>query len=380
MILRPSGVLIDGEIRLGLEIEVEDGVIQRVSFSRGLPDGTLIAPAFVNAHSHLEYRCFQDRIVEADYFSWIKRLTELKTGQTKKAVRADCRRASLENQISGVGVIGEHSDRPGAASAMALRGMQGTIYFELITFLEQECPEAKREAWQRRFSTESAKFSGRCGIAPHAPYTVDAETLKWSASLGLTVSIHVAETALERKLFAERSGPLADLYHRFGFELPAESKSSVSYLDSLGILNDRTQVVHGCDVDDVDIEVMKSAGVSVAHCPRSNERLGCPISPVRRLLEAGIPVGLGLDSAASSGKIDMFEEMRSALYSSRRLGEYLEPQQILNMATTLGAQSLGIENHRIEAGSSVSMIRIQGEFGNEEELIEKGSVEAIEWI
>ena len=60
-----------------------------------------------------------------------------------------------------------------------------------------------------------------------------------------------------------------------------------------------------------------SGGVPVAHCPRSNALLGCGIAPLTALRAAGVVVGLGTDSPASTPSFDVFEEMRAAIYAAR---------------------------------------------------------------
>ena len=107
--------------------------------------------------------------------------------------------------------------------------------------------------------------------------------------------------------------------------------------------------------------------------------LNCPTAPVRQMLDAGILVGLGLDSAASSGPIDMFEEMRA-------VSVLIRPEEIWNMATTMGADSIRFAAHelpawRIERGSSVPLIKINvTDAYSTEELIERGSPDRVEWV
>jgi len=147
----------------------------------------------------------------------------------------------------------------------------------------------------------------------------------------------------------------------------------------MGFLKPHTQVVHVCDVTSEEIDRLASRGVTVAHCPRSNENLLCPPSPVARMREKGIIVGLGLDSAATSGKIDMFAEMRAAIRAAERRGEPLTPESIWTMATTDGAKSIFLSrNWKIEPGGNPDLILIDpGKARNLEELIQFGSPRAI---
>ena len=108
---------------------------------------------------------------------------------------------------------------------------------------------------------------------------------------------------------------------------------------------------HCVKVDAEEIELLAGHDVAVAHCPRSNALLGCGIAPVRELLDAGVRVGLGTDSPASTPSFDMFEEMRAALYAARARAERpdaLTANEALELATLGSAGVLGLAD---ETGS-----------------------------
>jgi 5-methylthioadenosine/S-adenosylhomocysteine deaminase len=108
---------------------------------------------------------------------------------------------------------------------------------------------------------------------------------------------------------------------------------------------------HCVTVDDGEIALLAEHAVAVAHCPRSNALLGCGIAPVRELLDAGITVGLGTDSPASTPSFDFFEELRAALFFARareRSPEALSATEALELATLGSARALGLSD---EVGS-----------------------------
>lgn len=321
MILRPEAVVLDGVLTRGLQVEL-DGDVPHFSPWHGATEPWVLSPAFVNAHSHLEYRGLQRAIDADDYWPWIRRLTELKMSQTEAEVRRDCLLAAQENVASGVGYLVEHSDRPFAAPAMSETSLSGFIFLELITLMEHAAPDEKRRQVESR---RPADFP--CALAPHAPYTVDPTTLK-SFAAGDPFSIHVAETEYENEFFRFGLGPIAEFYHRFGIPFSATGRSVVEILHEWGLVRAGAQFVHVCAVSPSDLELLAAGGVTVAHCPRSNLALGCPRSPVRAMLDQGIEVGLGLDSAASSGPVDFFAEMREA-YSVGNLAA----EEVWQMAT-----------------------------------------------
>lgn len=358
-------------LHLGLEVEVENGQVQRIGPHSGMPEPYILSAAFVNAHSHLEYRSLMGRVGGCGFFEWIRNITKAKMEQEEAEVRESCRLAARENRAAGVGFIGEHSDRPFSREAMDEAGLEGVIFQEVITFLEQESPAEKVAIVRKKAEAQRAVMS------PHAPYTVDAATLKMLGAQGERISIHACESQAEVDFFLEGTGPFAEMYQRAGFNPPASGVTPIQYLDELGLLNERLQLVHACAVSDADLDLIAESGASVAHCPRSNIALDCPPARIKEMLRRGIPVGLGLDSAASSGPINMFAEMQAALEVS---GHRLTGEEVWRMAVEGGAESLGLERWGLHEGSRTPLIKIHVSGAQTtDDLIEQGAPERVEW-
>jgi aminodeoxyfutalosine deaminase len=318
----------------------------------------VLSPAFVNAHSHLEYRAFLGSFEEhREYWPWIRALTLAKLEQDMGSVRADCELAASENRATGVFAIAEHSDRPFARKAMTLAGLVGSVFQELITFSEDRWAVVTSQA------ADQSAF-----VSPHAPYTVDPTSLARFAD-GPPFSIHAAETPAENEWVSEGTGPIAEFRKRAGYTDSIGYRSVLSYLDSIGLLRPGIQLVHCCAVDEEDIVLMAQRGVMVAHCPVSNQRLACPAAPVREMIDAGVPVGLGLDSAASGGAIDFFHHMRAALSVS---GHRLHPEEVWKMATRT----------ELPGFSSASPWIAMHTPGCDctRDLIERGAPSCVEWL
>jgi 5-methylthioadenosine/S-adenosylhomocysteine deaminase len=104
---------------------------------------------------------------------------------------------------------------------------------------------------------------------------------------------------------------------------------------------------HCVTVDAEEIALLARHDVAVAHCPRSNALLGCGVAPLRELLDAGVRVGLGTDSPASTPSFDMFEEMRAAVLLARarqRRAAALSAKEALDLATLGAARALGLDD------------------------------------
>src|SRR5262249_46026654 len=116
----------------------------------------------------------------------------------------------------------------------------------------------------------------------------------------------------------------------------------VEYLEGLGWLTHDVWCAHCVHLSDTDIATFARTGVGVAHCPTSNLRIGAGVAPVRRLVDAGVRVGLGVDGSASNERGDLFLEVKQALLVARGIGgpEALTAREALRLGTRGGAEIL----------------------------------------
>jgi cytosine/adenosine deaminase-related metal-dependent hydrolase len=179
-------------------------------------------------------------------------------------------------------------------------------------------------------------------VAPCSPFSVTGQLMRDSADLarrlGLRLHTHLAETVEEEEYCKELYGC-----------------RPVEYLEELGWLEGDVWCAHCVHLSDEDVATFGSKGVGVAHCPASNLRLGAGIARVRELLDAGAPVGLGVDGSASNERGDLSFEVKQALLVARARGGpgALTAREALRLATRGGAAVLGRDDiGSLEPGKS----------------------------
>jgi 5-methylthioadenosine/S-adenosylhomocysteine deaminase len=138
-------------------------------------------------------------------------------------------------------------------------------------------------------------------------------------------------------------------------------KSLVGHLEKLGVLSERLSAAHAIWLDDDDIARLGQSGVSVAHNPSSNLRLGSGVAPVRKMLGNGIVVGIGTDASNTSDGQNMFEATRLASYLSRIDGfatdQWISAAEAFHLATEGSARVLGFEKiGRLAAGYEADIV------------------------
>ena len=191
----------------------------------------------------------------------------------------------------------------------------------------------------------------KCGVSPHAPYTVCGPQLEMIAQFALDenlpLTMHAAETLMEVSLLREGRGAFADGLKNRGIEWQPPALSPIQYLKQHGILATRPLLAHCIQVNAQDIATLADTQTRVAHWPKSNSQLGHGAAPLRRFIAQGLAVGLGSDSVASNNVCDLLDEARYALLlarSNRAEGGAacdLSAEDVLRMATQGGARALG---------------------------------------
>jgi 5-methylthioadenosine/S-adenosylhomocysteine deaminase len=163
----------------------------------------------------------------------------------------------------------------------------------------------------------------------------------WARSEHLPVAVHVAESSAESELLLRGAGPFAEAWRARGIPLPSPAgRTPIGWLAEHGALSDQTLCIHAVQVDRRDLGRLADSGAAVAHCPLSNRAHGHGEAPLQALLESGIRVGLGTDSAVSVGQLDLLAEARAAA----GLAPSLDADDLIELCTLSGARALGLDS------------------------------------
>ncbi len=316
-----------------------------------------IVPGLVNSHSHLELTAMRGFLEneESDFFAWLKKLTFARLERmTADDLNVSAQWGACEAARAGVTCVADASDAAyESMKALCTVGLRGIVFQESFGPDERLAQEnfAKLQAKITRLrGLETALV--KCGVSPHAPYTVSGPQLEMIAHFALAeelpLMMHAAETLMEAALLSEGRGAFADGLKSRGIEWQAPGLSTIQYLKQHGILATQPLLAHCIQVDTADIETLGETGSKIAHCPKSNSKLRHGVAPLTKLLDQGITIGLGSDSVASNNVCDLFEEARYALLlarsgpATRDLVTDLSAQDGLQLATRGGATALGI--------------------------------------
>jgi cytosine/adenosine deaminase-related metal-dependent hydrolase len=314
--------------------------------------GLLATPGLVNAHTHLYQWITRGYATDSSLFDWLTALYPVWAGLDAELVHAaaaanlgwlaltGCSTSTdhhyifpagrgdlLEAEIIAAREIGLRF-HPGRGS-MNLGQSAGGLPPDSVVEEHDDILAATQAAIDRWHDPSFGAMT-RIAVAPCSPFSVTTELMRDSADLarraGVRMHTHLAETLDEEQ-----------------FCLQTYGRTPAQYMEDLGWLGPDVWLAHCVHLSDEAVGRLAASDTAVAHCPTSNGRLGSGIAPVRALLAAGAPVGLGVDGSASNESGAMIDELHQALLSARlRSGPLaLTVRQALQLATMGGARCLG---------------------------------------
>lgn len=317
--------------------------------------GHIVTPGLINTHHHM-YQSLTRVIPSAqdgELFNWLTNLYPIWANLTAEMVHVSTQAAMAELILSGCTTSSDHlyiypndcklDDSLAAAreigmrfhaarGAMSVGQSKGGLPPDRV--VEDEAVILRDT--QRLIETyhDAGRYAmQRIVVAPCSPFSVSRDLMKEAASLARSyeVSLHTH--------LAENAKDIA--YSRKKFNMtPAQ------YAEDCGWVGHDVWHAHCVQLDDEGIHLFSRTGTGVAHCPCSNMRLASGIAPIRKMLDAGVPVGLGVDGCASNDSAHMLGETRQAMLL-QRVGfgpDAMSARQALELATLGGAKVLNRED------------------------------------
>lgn len=249
--------------------------------------------------------------------------------------------AKAVEEIGMRGVLGRHvMDQPGYALEESI------IHPGLVETKEYGMKEVLH-MYQRWHGKHGRIF---IWFAPRTPGAVTIETYKEivakAKELGIGITMHLAEVKEDVEYFKKEF-----------------NCKPVEFCQKIGMLGSNVVLAHVVWVDDEEIQLLAKTGTHVAHNPSCNMKLGSGLTPVAKMLKAGVNVGLGCDGGPSNDNYDLIEEMKIAALGQALINmdpKAITAEEVIEMATIRGAKALGLDKEigSIEEGKKADIILI----------------------
>lgn len=343
-VLTPSGWLQPGYVLVDEELitAVEEG-----SPPSGLEVGevisarhTAVIPGLINGHTHLSQTFMRGLGGGRTLLRWLKeRIWPLQEAISPEQLKLAALLGLVENLRCGATEVIDHhkivtttAHTEAVCEAAEMIGLRVTVARSWADRgANAESQASILAAFERLYEQQNeGRKHLRIANGPISTWRCSAEMLiathELSQRYGAPTHIHVSENHNEVQISLDES-----------------RMRPVTWLDSIGVLDENTQVVHAVWLDDSEIDLLSKRGAIVIHCPVSNAVLGSGIAPLAELMHRGIRVRLGTDGSASNDTQDIWETIKAALLFSRATSKdatIISPADSLSMAlTTDGLQS-----------------------------------------
>lgn len=342
-------------------IFVRDGIIQAVGTIEDMPDAAqvdeildlrhhIVMPGMVNTHHHMFQNLTRVMAQNHELFDWLKTLYPIWSRLTGDAVYVSAKLAMAELMLSGCTTSSDHlyiypngvrlDDEIRAAHEIGLRfhAARGSMSVgeskgglppdRVIENEEQILRDTRRVIEQYHNAARFAML--RIVVAPCSPFTVSQDLMRESAALARSYSVHLHTH-------------LAENVKDVDYSLSMFKLRPGDYAEDVGWVGNDVWHAHCVQLNDAEINLFARTHTGVCHCPSSNMRLASGIAPVRKMLNAKVKVGLGVDGSASNDSGHLLNEARQAMLLQRVGGDpaAMSAREALELATLGGATVLG---------------------------------------
>lgn len=337
-------------------VEIEDGIITRIDTLKNIelnsyegeinkfPNLTLM-PGFVQTHIHLCQTLFRGLADDMQLLDWLqKRIFPYENNHNNNSLRISAQLGISELFMSGTTTLldmGTMNHQEVVFEEMIKSGIRGFSGKSMID--ENDLFPTFKESTEASLNSsielaESFHNSGngriKYGFAPR---------FVLSCSEGLMKDTSHIMKDFDGSLFhthsSENLGEIAAVREKHG-------KENIEYFNSIDVLSDRTILAHAIHTNDKEVELLKSSGTRVAHCPSSNLKLGSGIAEIPRYIDEGISVSIGADGAPCNNNLNMFTEMRLASLIQKPIHSptVMNAEQMVRLVTIEGAKALHLSH------------------------------------
>ena len=326
-----------------------------------LSPNSVIMPSLVNTHVHLEFSANKTTLTYGDFVKWLKSIIS-KRDELQKSCDSVCYENAIESMLqSGVLAFGAVSSF-GDDMQACFEAPQRVVYFNEILGSNIDMLDDIKLNFDKRvqksFEMKSESFIPALSI--HAPYSTHPLLAKHVIELAkkdnLLVSTHFMESLAEREWMDSGKGDFQEFLNMFN----KNAKPMYSAMEYLTLFEECKAIfVHANCCKDEEYEKISSFDSYISHCLVSNRVLNNPLLNLKNTLQKKIPICIGTDGLSSNVSLNIWDELRSALFAHMDMDVLTLAKHLLIAATRNGAYALGLKDSAyLKEGKNADMVTI----------------------
>lgn len=337
-----------------------------------LGPNSVVMPSLINTHVHLEFSKNKTTLHYGNFIEWLTSVIENKDLTNEEGLVAAMQEALYEMKKSGIGALGAVSSFGRDIEILASSGLKVTLFNEILGTSEERAEDVKSD-FLRRFEITKryASDSFRPAVSLHSAYSSCRSIMEFAVSFAkensLKICSHFMESKAERFWLDRNRGEFKAFFKAFfgierSFVRPDEFLAKLSGPDAI--------FIHCTHANDAELEIIRNDGAHIVHCPTSNRLLGMKLFDVETAKNMGIEYVTATDGLSSNYSLNIWNELRNAMFGYTDLSLKVLPYDLLKSVTVNAAKTLGLNGGKLEAGMDADMIafRLPGCVNEDEHL------------
>ena len=373
-IITPDSLLTDKAVAFDQKIVAIDSLsnLQKrfTNAKTEIVDKSVLLPGFANPHLHLEFSANKTTLSYGDFIPWLYSVIKHREELLPKCDRLCLEQALASIKKSGTTAIGAISSYGEDLEACFISGLKVQFFNEVIgsnAATADVMYASFLERFHRSKKLENDRF--KAAVAIHSPYSVHYVLAKRALEVArrenTLVSVHFMESMAEREWLDSGKGAFA----KFFKELLNQTRPVNNPLEFLELFEQhRTLFVHMVWANETELEKIAAMDATIVHCPVSNRLLGNRVLDLDKI--ANIPYTIATDGLSSNYSLNMYEELRAALFVHSDKHALAFAKELIVNATKGGYSALGFDGGVIQEGAPADMqlVSLPDEITNLEEI------------
>lgn len=318
---------------------------------------SVIMPGLINTHVHLEFSANKTTLKYGNFVQWLfsvmEHREELIEKATKKLVDEELKNM-IANGTTTIGAISSY----GFDMESCVESALNVVYFTEVLGSKADMIDTLFVDFKAKLKSAVAQTSDNFipAIAIHSPYSTHPflirEVLRIAQESNMAVSAHFQESKAENDWLNYSTGEFESFFKDMLDQHKSLTQPS-EFLEQFKNIK-HLSFTHCVEANEKELEQIKKLGASITHCPNSNRLLNNSILNISYLDE--IPLAMGTDGLSSNNTLNMFEEIRNALFMHTNLESNKLAQKLLTASTNGGANALGLKKGKLEKNYDADII------------------------